>query len=249
VNAPLAVHVAAGGVSIVAGFVALYSVKGRTLHRRSGRVFVYAMVVMAVLGGAIAAAQGGEASAIAGALTAYLVVTALATVRPPESTPRAVAVGGVAVALALGVGSLALGAHAVSLGGAREGIPAVVLFKFATVALLAAAGDARVLRTGARQGAARLRRHLWRMCFALYVAAASFFLGQADVMPQAFRSPMLRAVPVLAVVLTMLYWLWRVRQPSRSTRRSAIARSASRLTPSTASASAANRASVASPRA
>ena len=61
------------------------------------------------------------------------------------------------------------------------------------------------------RGARRLARHLWRMCFALFIAAASFFLGQADEFPEPLRIPALLALPVLAVLLAMLYWLWRVR--------------------------------------
>ena len=56
-----------------------------------------------------------------------------------------------------------------------------------------------------------LRRHLWRMCFALFIAALSFFIGQARVFPKPVRIFPLLALPVLAVLVTMLYWLWRVR--------------------------------------
>jgi putative ABC transport system permease protein len=56
-----------------------------------------------------------------------------------------------------------------------------------------------------------LTRHLWRMSFALLIAAMSFFLGQAKVFPQPVRIYPLLALPVLAVLVTMLYWLWRVR--------------------------------------
>jgi hypothetical protein len=48
------------------------------------------------------------------------------------------------------------------------------------------------------------------MCFALFIATMAFFLGQANVFPKALRIPALLAVPVLAVLLCMLYWLWRV---------------------------------------
>ena len=46
----LPVHVLAGGLGLVFGFVALYAAKGATLHRKSGMLFVYAMVTMAVCG-------------------------------------------------------------------------------------------------------------------------------------------------------------------------------------------------------
>ncbi|HEY8796026.1 MAG TPA: hypothetical protein VIM15_13895 [Gemmatimonadaceae bacterium] len=65
------------------------------------------------------------------------------------------------------------------------------------------------------RGAPRLARHLWRMCFALFIATMSFFLGQAKVIPKPIRIPALLALPVLAVLLTMLYWLWRVRVKRR----------------------------------
>ena len=203
----LLVHITAGGLGIVAGFLALYSAKGAWLHRRSGIVFFCAMVVMALSGAVIAALRGAEASVIGGMLACYLVITALATVRPRGTHSARLDVGLLVVALA----SLVLGFDAVGRGGVREGIPAVVLFKFALVALLACAGDLRVIRSGALRGAPRLARHLWRMCFALYIAAASFFFGQADKLPEVVRIPALLAFPVVAVVVTMFYWLWRVR--------------------------------------
>jgi hypothetical protein len=39
----------------------------------------------------------------------------------------------------------------------------------------------------------------------------SFFIGQQDVIPKAIRIPALLATPVVIVLVTMLYWLWRVR--------------------------------------
>jgi uncharacterized membrane protein len=43
----LPIHIGAGGLAIVLGAVALSTKKGGTLHRRSGLLFVYAMLVMA----------------------------------------------------------------------------------------------------------------------------------------------------------------------------------------------------------
>jgi hypothetical protein len=159
----------------------------------------------------IAAVRGQETNLVAGCLAAYLVITALTTVRPPTPTLRRLNVVAMVVALAIGLASVTLGLDAIARGGVREGIPAPVLFMFATVGLLGSVGDLRMIRSGAPRGAPRLARHLWRMCFALYIASASFFLGQADKFPDALRIPVLLAVPVLAPLLTMLYWLWRVR--------------------------------------
>ncbi|MDQ2670765.1 MAG: hypothetical protein M3Y31_09050 [Gemmatimonadota bacterium] len=206
----LVLHIVAGSLGIVSGFVALYAGKGQRVHRRSGLLFAGAMVVLGVSGAVIAALAGGIVSIVAGLLTTYLVITALTTVRPRSVVLRRVDAGALVVALVLAVVSVSLAVDAMRGGRLAEGIPVPVLIKFALVAFLGAAGDLRVLRAGAPLGARRIARHLWRMCFALYIAAASFFLGQADELPEAIRIMPLLAMPVLAVVVTMFYWLWRV---------------------------------------
>jgi hypothetical protein len=60
------------------------------------------------------------------------------------------------------------------------------------------------------QGAPRIARHLWRMCLAMFIATASFFLGQARVFPESMRIFPLLAIPVALVLLLMLYWWVRV---------------------------------------
>jgi len=209
----LLVHIVAGGLGLVAGYVALAAAKGARLHRRSGMLFVYAMLTMCTAGATIAAVWGRAAgiNVPAALLTAYLVITALTTVRPPFAGERGLHVGLMLLALAVGVVTLTFGFEAIANGGRRNGMPAFPFFMFATVSLLATAGDLRVLRSGRLQGAFRIARHLWRMSFALFIAALSFFLGQAKVIPKPVRIPALLAVPVLTVLIAMIYWLWRVR--------------------------------------
>jgi peptidoglycan/LPS O-acetylase OafA/YrhL len=86
-----------------------------------------------------------------------------------------------------------------------------MLFFLGGIALLASAGDFRVLRSRGIQGARRLARHLWRMCFAFFIATGSFFLGQADEIPEPLRFTPLLVILALAPLVIMLYWLWRVR--------------------------------------
>jgi len=47
-NMLLPIHVAAGGLAIVLGAVALLVQKGGTVHRRNGLLFVYAMLVLGI---------------------------------------------------------------------------------------------------------------------------------------------------------------------------------------------------------
>ena len=225
------VHILAGSLGLVTGYVALYSAKGAPRHRRSGMLFVYAMLTMCVFGTSIALVRG-VAPALnvpAGVLTAYLVITALTTVRPlgTGAPARWLQVGLMVVALAVGLTSLAFGFEALASpdGKGRDGMPAFPFFMFGVVGMLAAVLDVRMLWVSGLQGAARLTRHLWRMCFALFIAAMSFFIGQAKVFPEPIRIRPLLAVPVVLVLGTMIYWLWRVRI-RRSVRGTVLARAA-----------------------
>jgi uncharacterized membrane protein len=213
----LAVHIIAGSLGIIFGFVALYATKGARLHRKSGMLFVYTLTTMGLMGAMMAAVWGRQpASNIpVGLLTAYLVITGLTAVRPPSAGSRQLDLGLMLVALAVGLALFAVGVVAVeSPRHMLSGIPAVPFFIFGSLALLASVGDIRLIRSGgsrAVRGAPRLARHLWRMCTALLIAAFSFFLGQAKVIPKPIRIPSLLVVPPLVVLVAMLYWLWRVR--------------------------------------
>ena len=104
--------------------------------------------------------------------------------------------------------------HFASPTGKLYGMPAFPFLIFGTISLLASAGDFALIRAGGVRtirGAPRLVRHLWRMCTALLIAAFSFFLGQAKVIPKPIRIVPLLVIPPLIVLGAMLYWLWRVR--------------------------------------
>jgi len=207
------VHVVAGSLGLVSGFIAIYAAKGAPLHRTAGTVFVYAMLAMCAAGFAISVRRG-VAPAInvpAALLTASLVATAMTTLRPPSALSRSVNLAAMLLTLGVGLASVTFALEAFANGGTRKGMPAFPFVMFGGVGLLAAAGDVRILRNGALRGASRVARHLWRMSFALFIAALSFFIGQARVIPEPIRIRPLLALPVLAVLVTMLYWLWRVR--------------------------------------
>jgi uncharacterized membrane protein len=210
------IHIVAGGLAIVLGAVALLASKGATVHRRSGLLFVYAMITMGLSGSVLALRQSlTNANVLGGITSTYFVITALTTVRPESARTRRVSVAGFAVALVLGLIETALGfAAAASPRRSLNGVPFFMLFFLATISLLAAAGDLRVIRSGALRRGARLARHLWRMCFALFIAAGSFFSIRARVariLPEPFTTPLMRALPIVLIFAAMFYWLWRVR--------------------------------------
>jgi uncharacterized membrane protein len=207
----LPVHIAAGSIAIVAGFISVFSVKGLRLHRKSGMVFVYAMVVLALSGAIIAILRNQPPNIIGGSLAFYMVITAVLAVRPYDDRARWIDLTALLLGIAVGAAAIRIGFDALnSPTGAMNGVPSVMMFIFGTVALLGALGDIRMIRVGGLQGVQRIARHLWRMCFSLFIASGSFFLGQAKVIPKPIRIlPVLAILAMLPLVL-MLYWLARV---------------------------------------
>jgi hypothetical protein len=206
-------HVLGGAIAILSGLAALFAWKGGPLHRRSGTVFVYAMLVLSLSGVIIAVGREGAAvNILAGLVTAYLVVTAVLTVRPPSERSRQVERVAMVAAFGLSAGSVMSAIITANSGEVGFVFPVLM---FGLVALFGGAGDRRMLRAGGLRGSERLRRHLWRMCTGLFVAAASFFLGPVRRIPEPLRLAPFRLIPLL-VLVTMAYWLWRYRHKRTS---------------------------------
>jgi uncharacterized membrane protein len=205
-SAVLIVHIAAGATGLATGGAALVARKGERLHRAVGTVFFVSMLTMAAVGTAIAVGMREPLAFVPGLVTFYLTVTAWAAVRRGEGRigwfESGAALAGVLIA--------ATGLGLAGTGGSQGGI----LLGFAALAGFAAWQDVRIIRAGGVAGSDRIRRHLWRMCAALTIAAFSFFLGQQDEFPKAMQGPQ-NAIPPLAVLATMIFWLVRLRRPSQ----------------------------------
>lgn len=207
------VHITAGSLALISGFAALYLTKGAALHRRLGMVFVYSMLTMCTGGIVLAIVRnaGPEINIPAALITASLVVTALTTVRPPTPATRWINLAATVATLSVALINARYAIGAFTHGGKWHGFPAFPFVLFGSIGLLATAGDIRIMRSGPLRGARRIARHLWRMSFALLIAALSFFIGQAKVIPKPIRILPLLAMPLVVVIVTMFYWLWRVR--------------------------------------
>jgi uncharacterized membrane protein len=213
------IHVAAGGVGIATGFAALAVRKGDRLHRAAGAVFFAAMLAMTGFAAVLAALGAQRLNTIAAVFTLYLVATAwMAARRADGAIGRFEAVAMVAplgvVAAGLVFARQALSAAGLADGDPSSGDAATLYIAFASLAALAAALDLSVLARQGLSGADRISRHLWRMCLALFIAAGSFFFGQADEIPAALRGPHL-AIPPFAALGALAFWLVRVRLPVR----------------------------------
>jgi hypothetical protein len=216
----LSIHIVAGGLAIVLGAVALTVKKGGAIHRSSGMLFVYAMVVMGVTASILEFRRSSSVTNLFAAfMTVYFVGTALTTVRPASRWTRVINVVALTVAVGLALVAIAGGVEGVNKPGLSPGgVPfrtiGVMSFILGAVLLLSAAGDVRIMRFGMPRGRPRLARHLWRMCFALFIAAGTFFSIRervAKVLPEPFTTGPMRALPIVLLFGAMFYWLWRVR--------------------------------------
>jgi uncharacterized membrane protein len=211
----LIVHIAAGSIAILSGAAAVSVTKGERLHRAFGIVFFLSMLTTAALAVYLAAfvspvASGGappHASMAVGILTFYLVATAWMTIRRKEGSIGVFEYGAFLVALAAAAALLIFGLRAASV---HEPLVAPY-FVFGSFAVFAAVLDLKVILRGGISGAPRIARHLWRMCFALFFAAAFFFLGQQGIMPKFIRGSPIVFAPALAPLVLLIFWMTRVR--------------------------------------
>ena len=102
-------------------------------------------------------------------------------------------------------------------------IPVGMIFFMGSVCLLAAAGDVRMLLRCGVLGATRIARHLWRMCFGMFIAAGSFFMGPSNrplrllsavgvgqhLSPALFSTSLYLILTVLPLIL-LIFWFFRV---------------------------------------
>ena len=206
----LMLHIGAGCVAILAGGGALAVRKGERQHRVFGTVFLAAMLAMCAFATYLSVLRQ-PGTIVGGILTAYLVASAWATVRRAEGRIGAFERIALVVVIACAAGELTMGWLATrSPNGRFLGYPAPVFYVFGGLAALAAMVDIKMIRRGGIRGTARIARHLWRMCTALFIASASFFLGQQKVMPVSFQGSPILVVLGVAPLALMVFWLCRV---------------------------------------
>ncbi len=205
----LMLHIAAGMTGILSGAAAMTLRKGSRQHGLAGNVFFAAMLVLGA--SAVYLDLLKQQISTGGIFACYLVTTAWLTARRREGETSLLDWGALVVVLATGVRTLAYGIEAArSAKGSIGGVPAGMFFFLGSVAVLAAAGDMRMLARGGVYGAKRVVRHLWRMCFSFFIATGSFFLGQQQVFPAGWRGAAVWFVPALLPLVLLIFWVMRV---------------------------------------
>ena len=205
-NALTLVHIAGGSAAILAGTLAVAARKGGRLHASAGTWFAVAMLILGVTAGILDRLKPEPETGLGGILTCYFVATSWVTARRRDGAAGKFEMFACAAALGTAV-SMAWGAATGATTPAGPG----PIFAIAGACLFAGIGDLRTILRKTLTPVQRLSRHLWRMCFAFFIATGSFFLGQQDVMPQSMRGSPLLFVPAFAPFGVMLFWLVRLR--------------------------------------
>jgi len=207
----LPVHISAGVVGILSGTAAMSFRKGSPRHALAGKIFVIAMMTMSSSAVYLAFMKHQMGNVLGGTFAFYLVTTAWLTAKRGDGETSLVDWGTLLIPLLVGIGLWISGLKVV-YGHVKstDGVPVGMHFFMGSVMLLAAAGDIRMLVRGGVFGAKRIVRHLWRMCFGLFVATGSFFLGQQQVFPTWLRGSPALFVPALLPLALLIFWLFRV---------------------------------------
>ena len=204
----LLLHICAGTTGVLSGFVAVFLRKGSRRHRIIGNVFFIAMLALGGSGAYMAVLKSQVPNVLGGVLTCYMVATAWMTARRSEGEPGMFDRVALLTILAVAATEWILGLEAItSPTGMKYGYPAWPYFIFGSVAT----GDVRMLVRGGISGTQRTARHLWRMCFALFVASASVFLARAHLFPALLQKTGVLVLLSFLPLILMAFWLIRIR--------------------------------------
>lgn len=133
------------------------------------------MLIMAGAGVYLAIAKSRSGDVLGGTLTLYLVATSWVTVRRRNRTPGVFDwCALVAVFALLSLTAIWAAEAFKSPTGMKNGYPPGPFLFLGSVALIAMIGDIRIVVKGRISGVRRIARHLWRMCFALFIASIDF---------------------------------------------------------------------------
>jgi len=210
----LVIHIIGGTLGMLSGYVAIFLRKGSRRHAIVGKVFVVSMLTMAACGVVLAAMKSDPSNMIGGTFTFYLVGTAWLAGRRKDREARTSLLDWAGLLVTLGVSALEItwgSQAALSPTGMKFNYPPGPFFFMGSVAVLATVGDVRLLLRGGIAGTQRVARHLWRMSFGLFIAAASIFLARAHLFPRFMRKTGMLAVLSFLPLALLVFWQIRVR--------------------------------------
>ena len=204
-------HILTGTIALISGALSFSVTKGSNLHKKFGLAFVVSMVVMAISGSLLAFLNAEKLNMVAGLVTLYLVVTAYLTVQSYKVNLTIINSAFMTLGFVVGFYAIYTGMTFLISGATSiDGNPIQVIIVFGSISVLAATLDIRAIKKRRLSRKQQLIRHVWRIGTAMFIATASFFLGQSQAIPEPMRNTVTLAGPVLLVLGVTAFWLFRV---------------------------------------
>lgn len=213
-NAILFSHISLGIVSVLSGFVALFSKKGFSKHIKFGLIFVWSMIFSSILGSILGLINYSEffITFCGGVLSFTLITSSLLTLKRNKikslNLERSIAVINFFNFIILVI----IGTTAFSkYEGVLFGFPAEDYFFLSSMAFVCCVGDVAYFLKKEIQYHRKIARHLWRMCLGFFIAAGSAFTGPGKaIFPMTLQESNILALPEIVIFAFMVFWLIRI---------------------------------------
>ena len=210
----LALHIAFGAVSLLAGPVAILAEKGGMLHRRSGIIFFYAMMVVSATSIAMAIPAGNIFLGLVGIFSAYLAGSGYRAIgwkklakrgRTPKQADFIIA----AAMAVVGLASVVYGIWEIW----NKHMQGIVIIVFGLIGLLNVYSDMRILLGYTRNKGFWLAAHVSKMVGAVIASYTAFL-----VVNNPGHLPILVAWlgPTVIGTAVIVHWRRRVKQDAKS---------------------------------
>ncbi|HZQ22422.1 MAG TPA: DUF2306 domain-containing protein [Terriglobales bacterium] len=207
----LLLHICCGTVGLLSGAVAITFRKGSRRHAIVGKVFVVSMLGLGASATYLAILKHQTGNLLGGVMTFYLVTTAWLSAKRRNGETGLFDWIAFLVPLGVGFGTISNGIQRLNNPAAfHDGVPAGMSFFLGAVLLSAAAGDLRMLLRGI-SGKQRIARHLWRMCFGLFIASGSIFIARPKLFPKVLSTTHILLVLGVLPLILLIFWMVRVR--------------------------------------
>lgn len=190
----LTFHIITGTILFISGFGSLLFSKGEKLHRISGNIFFFFLLLSAGTAAILSDDPTIAFTSIYFASTAWIV-----TLRIEKKTGMFEIIAFLAI-------SLLCSRYFYVAVTSEPSFMVTMYYIFGNVALIAALLDLNMIIRGGLSGKHRIARHLWRMCYALLGAVLSFVANASDYWSEYFAEDL----PIYFMIVILFYWLIKV---------------------------------------
>lgn len=201
-------HFGVGSFAVIAGFLALFVIKGSSIHKISGKIFTISMVVLCLSGFYMSWARDLQFTFLLSAFSIYLAVTGWLSIRKKSvEFTMSDKIGLFYIALfCLICFGLSIIGSSLNWRYPETEPPYEAYAVIGTCAALFLLGDIKYLKRNQLRKELRIKRHITRICSSMLIATIVFFFGNNHVLPDAWRTLPLLSLPIIVVLVFMLVY-------------------------------------------